>query len=191
SGGPPVTPPSRQGFGSILIDRSVPFDLGGRSELSFEPDGVVARLCIPARFVRWVDGASPLPEASEPAKGKPGRPLEGMRVLLVEDQFIIAMDCEDMLLQLGAKQVEVCASVAEAQARLDLAMPELAILDVNLGAETSEPVSRRLREAGVPFVLATGYDDLAILGVADAATLRKPYNLTSLDGALRKLLGAG
>lgn len=191
TGGPPVRPPSRQGFGSILIDRSVPFDLGGRSELSFEPDGVIAKLCIPGRFVRWDEAASVFPETPAPAGGKPGRPVEGKNVLVVEDQFIIAMDCEDMLLRLGARQVEICASVAEALSRLDQALPDLAILDVNLGSGTSEAVGDRLREAGVPFVFATGYDDHAVLGVREAITLRKPYNLSSLEAALRKLPGVG
>ena len=188
-GGPPVRPPSRQGFGSILIDRSIPYDLGGRSDLSFEPEGITAKLCIPAKFVRWTEDAASPEEAPVPVKGKPGRPLEGRRVLLVEDQFIIAMDCEDMLATLGASQVEVCANVSEAVSFLGRTAPDLAILDVNLGSETSEPIGNRLRELGVPFLFATGYDDLAILSVAEAATLRKPYNLASLEAALRRLPG--
>ncbi|MDR6827193.1 light-regulated signal transduction histidine kinase (bacteriophytochrome)/CheY-like chemotaxis protein [Bosea sp. BE271] len=186
-GGPPVRPPSRQGFGSILIDRSIPYDLGGRSDLAFEPEGVTARLCIPAKFIRWTEDAASPEEAPISTRSKPGRPLEGRSVLLVEDQFIIAMDCEDMLATLGASQVEVCANVSEALSFLGRTTPDLAILDVNLGSETSEPIGNRLRELGVPFLFATGYDDLAILGVAEAATLRKPYNLASLEAALRRL----
>jgi len=96
-----------------------------------------------------------------------------------------------MLTTLGARQVDVCANVPEALSLLSRTAPDLAILDVNLGSETSEPVSHRLRELAVPFVFATGYDDLAILGLAEAATLRKPYNLASLEAALRRLLGSG
>jgi light-regulated signal transduction histidine kinase (bacteriophytochrome)/CheY-like chemotaxis protein len=188
-GGPPVRPPSRQGFGSILIDRSIPYDLGGRSALSFEPEGISAKLCIPAKFVRWTAEAASVEETPLPVKGRSGRPLEGRSVLLVEDQFIIAMDCEDMLATLGASQVEVCANVSEALSFLNRALPDLAILDVNLGSETSEPIGNRLRELGVPFLFATGYDDLSILGVAEVATLRKPYNLASLETALRRLTG--
>ncbi len=184
-------PPSRQGFGSVLVERSIPFDLGGRSELTFGSEGVTARLCIPAKFVRWTEHAGATADAPAPVRDKSGRPLEGLRVLLVEDQFIIALDCEDMLTTLGARQVDVCANVPEALSLLSRTAPDLAILDVNLGSETSEPVSHRLRELAVPFVFATGYDDLAILGLAEAATLRKPYNLASLEAALRRLLGSG
>ncbi|WP_306226569.1 response regulator [Bosea beijingensis] len=158
--------------------------------MSFEPEGITAKLCIPAKFVRWTEDAASPEEAPVPVRGKPGRPLEGRRVLLVEDQFIIAMDCEDMLMTLGASQVEVCATVSEALSFLSRTAPDLAILDVNLGSETSEPIGNRLREIGVPFLFATGYDDLAILGVSGAATLRKPYNLVSLEAALRRLPGA-
>lgn len=185
-GGPPVRPPSREGFGSILIDRSIPYDLGGRGDLAFEPEGITARLVIPAKFVRWTEEAASPEEDPVPIKGKPGRPLEGRRVLLVEDQFIIAMDCEDMLATLGASQVEVCANVSEALSFLCRTAPDLAILDVNLGSETSEPIGDRLTISVCPSYLRRG---LAILGVAEAATLCKPYNLASLESALRRLPG--
>lgn len=190
-GGPPVSPPSRQGFGSILIDRSIPFDLGGRSELSFTPEGLRGQFCIPAKFVRWTEEASAPAETASTDRSKPGRPLEGQRVLLVEDQFVIAMDCEDMLTTLGAAQVEVCANVSEALSLLSETVPDLAILDVNLGGETSEAISHRLRECGAPFIFATGYDDVPIPGAGQATTLRKPYNLASLDIAIRRLLSGG
>ena len=189
SGGPLVRPPSRQGFGSILISRSIPFDLGGTSDLDFRPDGLRGLLRIPARFMRWGAQESQIEaEALVPA-AKAGRPLEGRHVLVVEDQFIIALDCEDMLLELGAKKVEVCANVREALVCLDRTMPDVAILDVNLGEGTSQEVAERLQAAGVPFVFATGYDDLGVLGVTAAATLRKPYNLAALEAGMRRLLG--
>ncbi len=188
AGGPLVAPPKRQGFGNVLINRSIPFDLGGSSELDFAPEGLTARLRIPARFVRWEAGLQPSDPVAAPAQPAAGCPLAGRRVLVVEDQFIIAIDCEDMLFKLGAEQVEVCASVSEAMARIDQALPDLAILDVNLGSGTSQAVGERLRNAAIPFLFATGYDDLEVLGLPEAATLRKPYNIASLEAAIGKLL---
>ncbi|WP_445678596.1 HWE histidine kinase domain-containing protein [Radicibacter daui] len=52
SGGPLVSPPTRRGFGATLVDRAVPYDLGGTSEIDYHPDGVRARLVIPSRYVR-------------------------------------------------------------------------------------------------------------------------------------------
>lgn len=189
SGGPAVAPPARQGFGTILISRSIPFDLGGTSDLDYRPEGLQATLRIPARFVRWEGEDRPAPgPAAEPA-ARAGQPLAGRHALILEDQFIIAMDCEDMLLRLGAEKVEVCSHVEEAMACLDRALPDVAVLDVNLGGATSHAVAERLAQAGVPYLFATGYDDVALAGVGDAATLRKPYNLAALDAALGRLLG--
>ena len=114
------------------------------------------------------------------------------KVLLVEDEELVALALVEELTRLGWLVVGPATSLEDAQ---DIVMSgvhlDAAILDVNLGGETSESISNRLRERGVPFIFATGYDDVAIPGVAEVGTLRKPYNLTSLDGALRKLLGIG
>ena len=55
-----VSPPSREGFGTYLLDRSVPFDLGGTSSVDYLPEGVRARFSVPSRHVRrFVDDAAP------------------------------------------------------------------------------------------------------------------------------------
>jgi CheY-like chemotaxis protein len=79
------------------------------------------------------------------------------RALLVEDNHIIALAAEEMLVRLGAAAVDVASSVAEAMAFMDQALPNFALLDVNLAAETSFPVAERLHAVGVPFAFATGY----------------------------------
>ncbi|MFN3636003.1 MAG: HWE histidine kinase domain-containing protein, partial [Rhizobium rhizophilum] len=53
TGGPPVGPIGRKGFGSALIDRSIPYDLGGTSRLEYRPDGLDAEFCLPGRFLTW------------------------------------------------------------------------------------------------------------------------------------------
>ncbi len=192
SGGPQVAPPSRTGFGTALVSRSIPFDLGGRSDIAYEPAGVVARLTIPARFVDWLVAATPpaaQPVADATARGSASF-LHGKNVLLVEDQFLIAMDAEDVLTALGAETVVVCASVGDAMAALDRAAPDIAILDVNLGAETSAAVALRLAAAGTPFIFATGYEDGSKLPVMDhpVPVVRKPYAAPALSAALSQAL---
>lgn len=191
SGGPRVTPPSREGFGSVLVSRSIPFDLGGRSDIAFEPGGVVARLVIPASFVTWLAADQAHKDDGRAAEPEPAQPvLDGCSVLLVEDQFLIAMDVEDMLLELGAERVVVCASVREAHAALDRAVPDCAVLDVNLGLETSAEIAQRLERMGVPFLFATGYDDAQnqTVEVGDRQVLHKPYRAPELQAALARLL---
>ena len=188
-GGPPVKPPQRRGFGSTIIDRSIPHELGGTAEISYRLEGVEARFCIPARFVEWRarDGRDgPVDPQAVPSR----TPTDDLpeSVLLVEDSMIIALDAEDCLRELGVEKVEVESSVAAALDTLGKSAPALAILDYNLGKENSEPIARKLKELGVPFWLATGYgemqDRLEELGAAGLLT--KPYG----KDELREILGS-
>lgn len=83
-------------------------------------------------------------------------PLSGVRVLVVEDDPLTAMDLEDSLAQAGAAVVGLCQSVEEAMARAAVDDFAVAVLDFSLGSDTASPVARRLARRGVPFVLYTG-----------------------------------
>jgi len=89
--------------------------------------------------------------------------ISGRRVLLVEDEYIVAEDLAQSLQDLGAEVVGPAGSVADALA-LIASPPELdgAILDLNLGNERTYPVADALRERQIPFVFATGYGTDAI-----------------------------
>lgn len=192
SGGPPVAPPTRSGFGTALLRRSIPFDLGGEASLDYRPEGLVARFRLPARHVAGT--AEPL--AEPPAE--PATPLAptaaslppDLAVLLVEDQMLIAMDAEAMLADAGVAQVTTAGSVAEAQARIRGALPDVAVLDVNLGAGTSIPVAEDLARRGVPFVFATGYGEGAQIpgGFRSVPVVRKPYNSAALVEAIAEVV---
>lgn len=191
SDGPIVAPPSRRGFGTVLIDRSVPFDLGGESDVQYNASGVTARFRIPPRFVSL---RSPRAEARAPvqsqAQVRPGVQLSGKRALIVEDQMLIALDLEQILEEAGLKVIATVTSPAEALATLDRELPDVAILDVNLGDGNSEPIGHALRQRGVPFIFATGYGDAGIGGdFADIPVVRKPYSRESILTELRRLLG--
>ena len=81
--------------------------------------------------------------------------LKGIRVLLVEDDFLIMMDLEEVLSAAGAKVVAECHNVEDALDKVDDEF-EVAVLDMRLGRETVAPVARRLADRGVPFVFYTG-----------------------------------
>ncbi len=79
SGGPTVGPIGRKGFGTALIERSIPYDLGGTSHLDYKPEGLTAEFCIPGRFLSWETAAitqeHPSAETSGPtAESKPLQP---------------------------------------------------------------------------------------------------------------------
>ncbi|MGO6734127.1 HWE histidine kinase domain-containing protein [Rhizobium ruizarguesonis] len=189
--GPPVVEPTRHGFGSTIIRRSIPYDLGGRAEVRYVKDGLEADFCIPARHV-----VGPTSERSNPASvgateretNPDDQPLSGLNVLLVENNLIIAMDGEDILRRLGA-DVATAPSVTEAMEILAGQSFDLALLDVNLGDETSFGIADRLAADGVPFVFATGYGE----GIAqanshsDAPVLQKPYTMEGVTDILARV----
>ncbi|MGE0664915.1 MAG: HWE histidine kinase domain-containing protein [Sphingomonadales bacterium] len=191
SGGPPVSPPSRQGFGSVLIDRSIPFDLGGESDVRYLPEGLSARFRIPGRHISVRKAETPGRRRQELTATGAGADLGGARVLVVEDQMLIAMDLESILLAQGAGEVVATSSAADALVRLQGFVPDAAVLDVNLGTGTSEPVADELVRRGIPFAFATGYGDRTIIPERFAAipVVRKPYEAASIIGQVSRLLG--
>jgi CheY-like chemotaxis protein len=109
-----------------------------------------------------------------------------LRVLVVEDEMLVAMNIEDMLLDLGHEVVGLASRLESALAMAREGGFDLAMLDVNLAGQPSFPVADVLREAGVPFLFATGY---GIQGIAEpyrsAPVLQKPFRARDLQEALQ------
>ena len=120
--------------------------------------------------------------------------LAGSRLLLVEDEAIVAMMIEDQLIDLGCVVVSVVASVSEGLAAIDQKASALdaAVLDVNLGNEKVYPVAERLKERGIPFIFSTGY---GLAGIApdfsEIPALAKPFGSKALETTLVYALSAG
>jgi light-regulated signal transduction histidine kinase (bacteriophytochrome)/CheY-like chemotaxis protein len=191
SGGPAVVAPTRRGFGSTVIERSIPYDLGGHAEINYRLAGIEAQFCIPSRHV-----VSVLPDRVETERAKPAAPvtaglLKGRNVLLVEDNMIIAMDGEDALRDLGA-EVTTASSVGRAREAIAIQSVDMAVLDFNLGHETSLPVADLLAEKGIPFLFATGYGDGLDLPsrFENVVLLKKPYSGATLAQALAPIIEA-
>lgn len=112
------------------------------------------------------------------------------RVLLVEDEGVIALLIESMLTDLGHQVVGPVPRLAKA---LEVAQSEtfdLAILDVNLNGSPSFPIAHRLRERGIPFVFATGYGSPGLPGeFSDIAVLQKPFKVKQLAEAIDLVSG--
>jgi DNA-binding response OmpR family regulator len=94
-----------------------------------------------------------------------------------------------MLVELGCGAVRHAGSVSEALAAVEAKRPDLAVLDINLGGQKIYPVAERLRELGVPFVFASGYDRSALPREWAARPLvQKPFQLAALAAGLRAAL---
>lgn len=112
-----------------------------------------------------------------------------LKILLVEDEMLIALLLEDMVTELG---FEVVGPAMRLQSALALAREEtfdLAIVDINLANEKSFPIADALRERGIPFIFATGYGtnglDEAYRGTR---TIQKPFESEDLALAIRQVL---
>ena len=119
--------------------------------------------------------------------------LRGRRILVVEDDPLIAMELADLLAAGGAEPVGPAPTVRAALAALAEGRPEVAVLDFNLRGERSTPVAAALREAGVPFVLTTGYvrSQIEEPELAEAPLVPKPVDHRLLAMWLVRLLPAG
>ena len=113
------------------------------------------------------------------------------RVLLVEDSMLIALDAEDALVACGVRKVVIAGNVTAALAAMADKLPDFAVLDHNLGEETSEPVARALAEAGVPYCFASGYGDALERMRVDPpyGVLKKPYSQQDLAEVLARVEG--
>lgn len=113
-----------------------------------------------------------------------------VRVLLVEDEFLVALDAEDMLRAIGFNDVSMESTLSRALRRIESDAPDLVFLDMNLNGERSDPIALYLAERGVPFVITSGYyfgpSDLEAYG--SPPYLRKPYTQTDLSVAARAAL---
>ncbi|MDI6025675.1 HWE histidine kinase domain-containing protein [Corticibacterium sp. UT-5YL-CI-8] len=190
SGGPAVTVPEREGFGTALIDRSIPYDLGGESSVDYAPGGIKAHFRLPARHISLATAVSQAQQLSPAAETGLSALPSDMAVLLVEDQMLIAMDVEAMLEEKGVNDVTVTSSSQEALTRLRSFKPHVAVLDFNLGQGTSIPVAQDLTRRGIPFLFATGYGDGSVIPAEFSAVpiVRKPYDGETLLAAIARLL---
>ncbi len=120
-----------------------------------------------------------------------GEPLQGRKVLVVEDEMMIAMLVEDMLDELGCTVVGPAHALAPA---LDLASGDAeidaALLDINLGGQPVFAIADALRARGVPMIFSTGYGESGLRDVdRGSPVLQKPFRADDLAAALNKALG--
>lgn len=118
-------------------------------------------------------------------------PLQGKRVLLVEDEFLVALDIEAELEDRGASVI--CAStLAQARAKAETDVFDVAVLDLNLHGEASYPVADLLHERHIPFLFHTGQGEKTALArrYPGVTVCSKPCDGSSLVGSLRRVIDA-
>jgi two-component sensor histidine kinase/CheY-like chemotaxis protein len=184
SGGPPVVAPHAHGFGTKIINASIRGQVGGNVAWDWRPSGLHCTLQIP------LGGEAPGWSPHQQHQNLIHLPSGSMkRVLLVEDEAMIAIMMRDLLVGYGVFVVGPCCSLPEAlaEAKGDF---DCAFLDLNLSGEYVYPVASQLAERGIPYVFVTGYGGESIdPRFAQAPILQKPITPESVGLELERMLG--
>lgn len=195
-GGPPVTTPERRGFGSTVIEKMARIAFGQPVNLEFLPEGVRWHLrSIDDRvFEDDFKSEDHVPQAEEmhapaPIVPVPQNAKQIQRILVVEDEAIIAIDVAAALEDSGYEVIGPVGSVYEALQLLDKVQCHGAVVDVDLAGETADPVAERLMKAGIPFVTVSGSSrDTAGKAYENSPFLTKPILTQRLIGHMTNLL---
>jgi CheY-like chemotaxis protein len=116
-------------------------------------------------------------------------PGEPARVLLVEDEALIALMLEDMLESMGCAVTALAPRVQLGVALAESGDFDLAMLDVNVAGENVEPVADILARRGIPFIFATGYGEAGVpLRHRERPVVAKPFRSEQLESAIKKAL---
>lgn len=188
-GGPMVSPGTAQkGFGSTVIGPMARMGLEAEVETAYLPLGLRWELTCPLQKI--MDRAAHRPARQQtplaaPSGAETARPC----ILVVEDEALIAMELSDMLLKDGFNVLGPVRSVAQALSLLGAERCDAAVLDVNLGDETAEPVGVALAAKQIPFVTVSGYDpSQQPAALRSAPFIAKPVDRERLVRALQSCL---
>jgi|GEM_PF-720442 len=187
-GGPEVTKPSRNGFGSTVIDQILEASINGDVTLDWLPTGLVCHVSCPAEKV-----LDSLEISSQQSRVAPhtaqSSTSDSRRILVVEDEILIGMEISEILKAAGFKISGPVATAAGALAILENQMCDAAVLDINLGKETSAPIAKLLSETGTPYLSISGRsrEDRPDI-FSDSPHLAKPIQSALLVKELGQLL---
>lgn len=196
--GPTVTKPTSEGFGSTVIRHALGYEFDAAVEYHFDADGVRCRYVLPSGlFGRPTSGRlstlNEEPNSTIDLRAQPQDTIDlavgragDFRVLIVEDDFIIARQMAARIKLLLGTVADTAPSVSSAQASLKSGSYDLVLLDINLRGEFSGAVAQQLHDEDIPFILMTGYGsrDHDLKDLHPSAVLTKPISEDALAGAL-------
>jgi light-regulated signal transduction histidine kinase (bacteriophytochrome)/CheY-like chemotaxis protein len=188
TGGPPVTSPTRLGFGSTLIERALAMETGGTANIQYLPTGVTCEIHLPASSISDSEVESRTQAAAEaPSETDAETVPESFRILVVEDSFLIVMSLEGVFDDLGWEILGPASRKAEAMILARSEDFDAALLDVNLDGEMIWDVAAVLQQRGIPFVFSTGYDVANVLPstLVGSPVISKPFRDGEVERQLR------
>lgn len=188
-GGPPVPAPKRRGFGSTIVERSIPHELNGSAQISYKLSGVEAEFEIPAAYVTAARSDDAI-QAGE-RRADVSRPNLPHSVLILEDNLVIAMAAEAIFEELGVSRIVLASTADQAKTEVNSQDFDFVLLDINLGDHTSYDLAQELHECGHAIAFASGYGDHADIPAAlqNVSRISKPYGKETLLRVLEVCLG--
>ena len=191
-GGPGIVPPSARSFGLKVIRASIEQQLGGKAIFEWLPTGLQCTLSIP-QDEPASRGEAPKARAGTNGGAVAASMAESRRVLLVEDEALVAMMIQEFLNECGRAVIGPISTAVEALATAQQGDFDGAILDINLGDGMAYPVAEILAARGVPFVFLTGYEaDTVDDRFSEVPILQKPIERQMLQRIfLPSVSGAG
>ena len=184
AGGPSIRSPITSGYGMRVIGGSAE-QLGGEASFEWQPSGLRCSLVIPL----GANTKSPYKSFHEERIGDATRStslaIVGNRILVVEDEPLVAMNLSKSLAELGFQVVGPYSTLAKAAAAAVEMEVDAALLDVNLNGKSVYPVADILASKNVPFAFITGYGTEALPGkYANVPVLQKPVDQSTLQNLL-------
>jgi PAS domain S-box-containing protein len=180
-GGPRITPPSARSFGLNVIRASIEQQLGGKATFDWNSKGLQCVFSIPQSETMSRREPKPARERVE-SGSKPATMAHGRRVLLVEDEALVAMMIQECLTEWGHSVVGPIGRASEALVAAKESNFDAAILDINLGDGLAYPIAEVLSARGVPFVFVTGYEADTVDGrFSQVPILQKPIERQMLQ----------
>ena len=190
SGGPRVRAPQARGFGMTLIEQTVRVS-GGEVSMHFAEDGLKC-------WIDWPLSETPQEAVSTatarfgdasvlPARVSPS--LQGKRVLIVEDEPLVAMDMQSMLSAAGCVIVGPVGTLEDAKRLVHAEECDAALVDVNLKGKSIDPLLFELRQKEIPFAFVTGYGAKVLSKTfEETVTISKPFSADQLLAVTEVLL---
>jgi two-component sensor histidine kinase/CheY-like chemotaxis protein len=190
SEGPPVREPRTFGYGIKTLRAAVERQLRGKVDLDWQTAGLRCRLTIPwEERPRGLASASRKPDGEVAAgRSAAGLQINGARLLLVEDEPLVAMMMRQALSELDFEVSDAVGNVEQALSEISNREIHAAVLDINLGDRTAYPVADALLARGIPFVFVTGYSRQGIEErYASIPVLSKPIDRELLKSYFTRL----
>ena len=194
TGGPAVGKPTNKGFGTTLIEQTLR-SLGGSVAFNFADAGLVCEIYLPLLSeIRVAFGGDTLSTShaiapSQAAEASTRPTLANKRILIVEDEAMVAMEIEATLEEAGCKIVGPVATVELVRVLIENTKFDAALLDGNLAGRSVDELADQLIQIGIPFAFVTGYGRESLPeNFRDWPMLAKPFAPIQLQALVGQLL---